>query len=154
MATTATQSSQQIVVFRLGRQEFGIEIDHVREIIRPVAATPLPRMPDSVAGMINVRGKIIPIVDLHRLLDLAPAAHERTARIIIVETDSVLIGLEVDAATDVIWVTDEDLRTSTEIFANGNLKSVKGVYNIGERLIALVDVVDVLKTSANLDLRK
>lgn len=152
MAETATESLQQIVVFRLGNQEFGLEIGQVKEIIRLTEVTPMPNVPEAIAGMINVRGKIIPVVDICRYLGLTPTALEPTARIIVVNVGGVLVGLQVEAATDVIRVAGDTLEPASEILAGASLTSIKGVFNLNERLITLVNLTDILNISANLDL--
>ena len=154
LTATAVANYQQIVVFRLGNQEFALEIGLVKEIIRLVEITPLPRVPEAVAGMINVRGKIIPVVDLHKHLQLQRISAGAAARIVLVDAGAALVGLWVDEAVDVLRVDPDELKSATDIMTGDNLVSIKGVFNLNERLISLLNIVDVLNITAGLDLSK
>lgn len=151
MPEPATDILQQIVVFCLGNQEFGLEIGRVREIMRLVEVTPMPNVPREVSGMINVRGKIIPVVDLHWYLGLPPTEPGLAARIIVVELESNLIGLAVDAATDVVRVDGISMEPAEEIMPSGSLTSVKGVFKLEERLVTLLDLQDLSNVSSRVD---
>lgn len=147
----ANQVLEQIVVVRLGDQEFGLEIGQVREIIRLSAVTPMPNVPETVLGMINVRGKIIPVVDMHRYLGLAPTTAGLAARIVVIDIGGTSIGLQVDAATDVIRVARASLEAAGEIIPSGSLTNVIGVFNLDDRLITLLDTKDLAAVSSRIN---
>ena len=145
MAQTVVETTDQIVIFRLGEQEFGLEIEQVREIIRIATVTPMPHTAAAVAGMINVRGKIIPVVDMGEYLGLPPAKPGLIARIIIIEAAHIMVGLRVDTATDVLRVPSGSLESADEIVGRGGLADIAGVYKLDERLVALIDTKDLLE---------
>lgn len=144
MAATATDGLQ-VVVFRLGSEEYGIDIDLVREIIRRTEVTPVPHAGKSVKGVINLRGKIIAIVDLRTRFGLPAAEGSPTERIIVVEMDKHLVGVEVDAATEVLRLPQESIEPPPEVLASEDMaNAVLGVGKIDERLIVLLKLAEVL----------
>lgn len=151
MTKTSLEATDQIVIFRLDEQEFGLRVDQVREIIRLAAVTPMPHTAAAVAGMINVRGKVIPVVDMGEYLGLSPAKPGLTARIIIIEADGTMVGLRVDTATDVLRVPSDSLEPADEIVGQGGLTDITGVYKLDERLVALIDTSDLLEIGQNSD---
>src|ERR687888_2756041 len=114
MQTTSTQETsvklaagggeQQLVVFQLGAELYGVEIARVHEIIRLQAVTRVPRAPAFVEGVINLRGKVIPVVDLRRRFGLPPAEHTRASRIVVVELGDHVVGITVDGVSEVLRV--------------------------------------------------
>ncbi|WP_300898082.1 chemotaxis protein CheW, partial [uncultured Desulfovibrio sp.] len=85
----------QLVTFSIGEEEFGVNILKVQEIIRTMEITKVPRAPEFVEGVINLRGKVIPIIDLRRRFGLAPKAHDKNTRIIVIEINNVIVGFVV-----------------------------------------------------------
>src|SRR5437763_16976232 len=114
MQTTSTQETtakpaaggdeQQLVVFELGAELYGVEIARVHEIIRLQAVTRVPRSPAFVEGVINLRGKVIPVVDLRRRFGLPSAEHTRSSRIVVVEIGDQVVGIVVDGVSEVLRV--------------------------------------------------
>ena len=80
----------QLVTFSIGEEEFGVNILKVQEIIRTMEITKVPRAPDFVEGVINLRGKVIPIIDLRRRFGLAPRGHDKNTRIIVIEINNII----------------------------------------------------------------
>lgn len=144
MTATVTEGVQ-VVVFRLGSEEYGIDIDHVREIIRRTEVTPVPHATKSVRGVINLRGKIIAVVDMHVRFGLERGEESPTERIIVVEVDGHLVGLEVDAATEVLQLPPDSIEPPPEVLASEHMaEAVMGVGKIEERLIVLLRLEEVL----------
>lgn len=83
----------QLVTFSIGEEEFGVNILKVQEIIRTMEITKVPRAPEFVEGVINLRGKVIPIIDLRRRFGLAPKAHDKNTRIIVIEINNIIVAL-------------------------------------------------------------
>ena len=101
---------RQLVCFRLGEEEFGINIDSVHEIIKMITVTHIPQAPDFVEGIINLRGNITPVVDLRQRFGFpALEKREKESRIILIEARSRVVGLIVDAVTEVISLPHEKL---------------------------------------------
>lgn len=144
MAGTAADGLQ-VVVFRLGSEEYGIDIDHVREIIRRSEATPVPHAAKSVKGVINLRGKIIAIVDLRTRFGLPEAERSASERIIVMEVENHLVGVEVDAATEVLQLEADSVEPPPEVLSSEDMVgAVMGVAKIGDRLIVLLKLEQVL----------
>lgn len=147
MAETAVDSLQ-VVVFRLGSEEYGINIDLVREIIRRTEVTPVPHAARSVKGVINLRGKIIAVVDLRSRFGLPPVEASSTERIIVMEIDGHLVGVEVDAATEVLRLAQDSIEPPPEVLASEDMaNAVLGVGKIDGRLIVLLRLEEVLPLS-------
>lgn len=142
---TTVTDGLQVVVFRLGSEEYGIDIDLVREIIRRTEVTPVPHAAESVKGVINLRGKIIAIVDLHSRFGLERGEPSPSERIIVVETDNHLVGLEVDAATEVMHLPADSIEPPPEVLTSQQMsEAVMGVGKIGDRLIVLLKLEEIL----------
>lgn len=143
--TTTKADGIQVVVFRLGSEEYGIDIDLVREIIRRTEVTPVPHAASSVKGVINLRGKIIAVVDLKARFGLEQTVESPSDRIIVVEVDKHLVGIEVDAATEVLHLAKDAIEAPPEVLTSEDLvEAVMGVGKIGERLIVLLKLEQIL----------
>lgn len=103
--TATTQSEQQLVVFDLAQEAYGVDIGTVREIIRMQDVTSVPHRPDYVSGVINLRGRITPVVDLRKRFDLSDLEITRDSRIVVVDIDGDDIGMIVDAVTEVLRIS-------------------------------------------------
>ena len=90
----------QLVTFSIGDEEFGVDILKVQEIIRTMEITRVPRAPEFVEGVINLRGKVIPIIDLRRRFKLVDRAHDKHTRIIVIEISSMVVGFVVDSVSE------------------------------------------------------
>lgn len=101
----ARESEITLGAFRVGRTLYALDVAHLREVVRPQAATPLPRAPALIEGVIDLRGAVVPVVDLGRALGGAPVHEGEDARIAIVEIDGLVLGLRVDEAVEVMNVT-------------------------------------------------
>jgi len=126
---------QQLVVFSLGSEEYGLPITTVQEIIRYTRPRTIPSAPPSVRGVINLRGKIIPVVDLKSRLALAGGDAEES-KIVIVEAGAVTAGLIVDDVDEVITVDTDALEPAP----TGEVGYISAVAKVGDRLLVLLDV--------------
>ena len=135
---------RELISFRIGAQEFCVDIMAVREIRGWTPATPLPRTPSFMKGVINLRGAVLPIVDLGDRLGLSTG--EPTARhvIMVVSVGDRTVGLLVDAVSDIIDLTD-DLVQPTPDVASDQVKSfVKGIFAVDGRMISVIELDRVL----------
>jgi len=130
----------QLVVFKLGTEEYGIPIEQVREIINCIPVTKLPGTPSYVAGVINVRGKIISVMDFAAKLGLV--VNRVSKQIVIVEALSKEVGLTVDEVTEVIQTAQENFAVLDSVVGGG--RGVKNVYKLGEKIIILLDLEHIL----------
>ncbi|RLG37629.1 MAG: chemotaxis protein CheW [Candidatus Alkanophagales archaeon] len=143
---TKPAGERQLVVFKLGDEEFGVDIMQVREIIRKTEITRVPRAPDFVRGVINLRGQITTIINLRKKLGLPnkEGGDEHQERIIVVEMDGNVVGMEVDAVSEVIRLPESDIEGVPPMMKNVRTQYLKGIGKLPERLLILIDLKKVL----------
>ena len=136
--------SRELTAFRIGEQEFCVDIMCVREIRGWSVATPLPQSPDYMTGVINLRGAVLPIMDLAQRLGLA--GHEPTVRsvIIVVQVGERLVGLLVDAVSDILSVTPEEIQVAPDLGCDSVRTFVKGLISMDGRMISEIAVERLL----------
>jgi purine-binding chemotaxis protein CheW len=154
MQTTGTQETtaklaaggdeQQLVVFELGAELYGVEIARVHEIIRLQTVTRVPRAPAFVEGVINLRGKVIPVVDLRRRFGLPSAEHTRSTRIVVVEIGDQVVGIVVDGVSEVLRVNTATVEPPSPVVAGIDSEYLHGIAKLPERLVILLDLDRVL----------
>jgi purine-binding chemotaxis protein CheW len=150
MASTGASEveNRELIAFRVGKQEFCIDVMIVREIRGWTAATALPRAPRYVRGVINLRGAVLPIVELAVRLGLPSS--EPTARnvIIVVQTGGQQIGLLVDAVSDILTATDSQIQPSPDVASDLVKSFVRGLLPVEGRMISLISLDQVLPPQA------
>jgi purine-binding chemotaxis protein CheW len=134
-----------IVGFKVGRETYGVPITSLHEIVRVPEITAVPDAPDYVEGVINLRGKIVSVIDLRKRLGEAVIAPSKRNRILVVEHRGRLCGLIVDSASDVLKIPAEDIDPSPTEFVDGGLNCVTGLGKYQGRLIVLLDIAKVLE---------
>lgn len=136
-----------LVGFRVGRETFGVPISMVREIVRVPEITAVPNAAAFIEGVINLRGKIVPVVDLRkRFKDAAPETGRKT-RILVAEVDGQAVGLIVNSASEVIKLPPSEVEVPRNVFSEGELSYISGVGKLGGRLILILDLSRVLQRS-------
>jgi purine-binding chemotaxis protein CheW len=141
----AVEATEHLATFFLGREEYGVDVRLVQEIIRVSTITQVPRAPDFVRGVINLRGRIIPVVDLRRKLGLGAVDEAaRQARIVVVKVRDRLIGLLVDGASQVLKVPVSVIDVAPEEVVEIDTNYIRGVAKLEKRLIILMDLYKVL----------
>jgi len=136
-----------LVGFRVGRETFGVPISMVREIVRVPEITAVPNAAAFIEGVINLRGKIVPVVDLRkRFKDAAPETG-RKMRILVAEVDGQAVGLIVNSASEVIKLPPSEVEVPRNVFSEGELSYISGVGKLGGRLILILDLSRVLQRS-------
>lgn len=140
----AVDREMQLVAFKVGREEFGVDVKKVEGVISLVDVTRMPRAPEFVEGIINLRGQIIAVVDLATRLHIPASERGPATRIVVVEADDVEVGLVVDSP-EVINIDADDVEPSPAL-TRGDIESafIKGVVKLGDRLLILLDVDRVL----------
>ncbi|HZT07625.1 MAG TPA: chemotaxis protein CheW [Chloroflexota bacterium] len=133
-----------VVCFELAGESYAADIGHVREIIRRQDIAPIPRAPDFVEGMTNLRGRVLPVVDLRRLLGFPPGEITRRSRILIVEFGGQLLGAIVDAVTQVVRLPSSSLEPPSRVVSRVETAYMRGVAALGESLVVVLDVDRVL----------
>lgn len=134
----------QLVTFRLGNEEFSLDILRVQEIIRHMDLTRVPRTPDFVDGVINLRGRVIPVLDLRKRFGLASDERTNETRIIVVDVDSKTVGLKVDAVSEVLRLPADTVEPAPAIVTGAESDYIKGVGKLDGRLLILLDVEKIL----------
>src|ERR1700740_3238640 len=134
----------QVVGFRIGEETFGVRIGSVREIVRVPEITAVPNAPDTIEGVINLRGKIIPVMDLRKRFGQSETQPDKKNRILVVELDNKLVGLIVNAASEVLKIAPSEIEAPGSVFAEGESNYVTGVGKPKGRLIILLDVSKLL----------
>ena len=139
------EGEEQIVVFKLGGEDYGIEINQVREIIRKREITPVPRQPPYVEGVINVRGTIIPVVNLKKRFGL-PSDPSTQPHTIIVESGDGLVGILVDSVSEVIRLPREKIHDPPAVSMSVDSQYLRGICRVGDRLLIYLNVKKVVTT--------
>jgi purine-binding chemotaxis protein CheW len=133
-----------IVGFRVGRETYGIPIASLREIIRVPEITTVPDAPDYLEGVINLRGRIISVVDLRKRFGHAATELDRRSRILVVEHHGRLAGMIVDSASEVLKIPESEIEASPAMMQEGGLDCVTGLGKYQGRLIILLEIGKVL----------
>jgi purine-binding chemotaxis protein CheW len=134
-----------IVGFQVGRETYGVPIMSLHEIVRVPEITAVPDAPEYMEGVINLRGKIVSVIDLRKRLGQAQVAPSRRNRILVVEHNSRLCGLMVDSASEVLKVPATDIEPASTVFHDGGLNCVTGLGKYRGRLIVLLDMEKLLE---------
>lgn len=131
----------QLVSFNLDQEEYGVEVLKVREIIRMNTITHMPNTPHYVDGIINLRGKVIPIVSMRKKFGLMEAENNNHTRIMIMDIGGELMGFIVDSVSEVIRISGTEIQPSPSVAGGGiDQDCIAGVINMSERLLVLLDL--------------
>lgn len=133
---------KQIVIFQLGEEEYAVDIIQSKEIIKVSKITPVPNTPSYVRGVINLRGQIVPVVDLRRRFNIPGVSNKE--RIITVEVRDTLIGLVVDGVNEVFWFDMKDLEPAPQVEGSIKQEFIQGVARKEDRLLVIVDLERLL----------
>ena len=141
---TVQQNEQQLVVFDLAAEGYGVDIGAVREIIRLQDITKVPRTPEFVEGIINLRGKVIPVIDLRKRFSLPVEDETKDNRIVVVDIGGQDIGVIVDAVTEVLRISTESVEPPASVITTADSEYLLGIAKLDSRLIILLDLQQVL----------
>jgi len=142
----ASSELLQVVSFHIDQEEFGLDILRVQEIIRVQRLTRVPNSPDFVDGVINLRGKVIPIVALRRRFGLQELQHDNQTRIVVVEVKGTVLGLIVDSVSEVLRIPADTVEPPPRL-GKAEREYVRGVGKLDNRLLILLDVDRLLSDS-------
>ncbi len=156
-AQEESEQVRQLVSFRIGNEEFGVDILMVQEIIRLPTITPIPNAPGFILGMINLRGKILPVIDLRQRLSIrgdGSNGYDRKTRILIVEVHPHIIGFIVDSVSEVMKVPVGQIEPAPHLVTSTiNAEYINGVIKMTNRLIMLLDFQKLLSIKEGKELR-
>ena len=130
----------QLVSFSLDGEEYGVEVLKVREIIRVPVITTMPNSARHIEGIINLRGKVLPIVSMRKRFALRDCENDSHTRIIIMDVDGSQIGFVVDGVSEVIRISGSEIQPSPVLSGGVSQDFITGVFNHGERLLIIMDV--------------
>ena len=134
------ETLHHLVTFNLGREEYGVDINSVQEIIRATDITPVPGAPVHIRGVINLRGKIIPVVDLRTRFSLAAVDASYEQRIVVVELGEKRLGMLVDRVSQVIKLSSTIIEAIPEEATSIDANYIRGVGKLDSRLIIILDL--------------
>jgi len=134
----------QLVSFNIGEEEFGVDILRVQEINRMTHVTRVPNTPEYVVGVINLRGKVIPIIDLRLRLGLPKKAYEKDTRIVVVEIDNKVIGFIVDSVNEVIRINKNIAEPPPPMVSGIDSDFITAIGKLQDRLLILLDLHRVI----------
>jgi len=147
------KEERQILVFKVANQELGLDISCVREVLRPQEIYPLPKAPDFIEGVINLRGHIVALMDLRKKLHAKKSEDEANKRIIICRVNKFIIGLTVNSLREIVALSKEDIKPAPEVVSlHMETDVVSGMARIGERIIPILDMEHVLTKKEVIDL--
>jgi purine-binding chemotaxis protein CheW len=161
--TAVVEDTAQIVTFRVGAEEYGLDIGAITEVIRPLKITPLPRMPQFIEGVINLRGAIIPVIDLRKRFALEKIVdNPRTIRMVITRgavaggagAGKGLLGLLVDSVHEVLHLRKKDIEPAPQAATGEFADFITGMGKAGERLVILLDIPKMLSQQEHAALEK
>ncbi|MCL4510571.1 MAG: chemotaxis protein CheW [Bacteroidetes bacterium] len=146
---TSSQSNEtiyQLVSFVVENEEFGVDILKVQEIIRTVEITRVPKSPEFVEGVINLRGRIVPVIDLRKRFGISKKERDNETRIIVVELTDKVVGFLVDKVKEVIRVEKSIIEPPPDLTTSVNANYITGVAKLQDRLLILLDLDKVLSS--------
>ena len=137
----------QLVTFMIGNEEFAVDILYVQEINRMISITRVPNSPDYVEGVINLRGRVIPVVDMRLKLGIEKKSFDHNTRIVVVDVNSTVLGFIVDAVKEVLRIPAEVIEIPPELISGVNKDYIKAVGKLEDRLIILIDLDKIFENA-------
>jgi purine-binding chemotaxis protein CheW len=140
-----TEELLQLVSFNIGQEEFGLDIQCIQEINRMVEITRVPNSPEFVSGVINLRGKVIPVIDLRKRFGFPAKESDKNTRIIVVELGNTIVGFVVDSVREVLRIPKSITEPPPTIIAGIGAEYVTAVGKLEDRLLILLDLDRILQ---------
>jgi purine-binding chemotaxis protein CheW len=141
-----SSDERQYVSFILADEEYGVPILKVQEIIRYTKLTRVPQSSEFIEGVLNLRGRVIPVLDLRKRFALAQGARDRNSRIVVVEVDNRTVGMIVDGVSEVLQINRGDIEPPPPLGARVKTEFIEGMGKVGDRLMILLDIDRILST--------
>jgi purine-binding chemotaxis protein CheW len=143
-ATDAKQTVHQFLTFLLDGREYGLELFRIQEICGYAPITPIPNLPEHVRGVMNLRGTVLPVIDLRMKFRLAPVEYSKFTVIVIAKIESKTVGLLVDAVSDVLQVRHEELRPAPDFGPEVDTSFINGVFQIRDHMAVALNLEKLL----------
>lgn len=144
----------QLVTFCLKKEEFAIDIQQVREVLKLTQITPLPHSSEFIEGVINLRGEVIPVIDLRRRFGQDSGERNSKNRIIIVEVRDSMVGLVVDSVTEVLHLERDTIEAPPSSVSQAKTDFIQGVGKLEDRLIIVLKVDNIIASDDKIDLEE
>ncbi|WP_010141369.1 chemotaxis protein CheW [Oceanicola sp. S124] len=148
MSEQGQNKDLELLTFRVADQEYSLDIMSVREIRGWTRTTPMPHAPDYMRGVINLRGTVLPVMDLARRLNLPSQETNERNVIIVVKLGGTLTGLLVDAVSDIVAITEDDLQPPPDISSDPQMSVVRSLTVIDDQMIRVLDLAAVVPVSS------
>lgn len=152
VARTQSDEILQLVSFKIGTEEFGVDILKVQEINRMVDITKVPRSPEFVEGIINLRGKVIPIIDLRKRFNMDLSDHDKNTRIVVVDIEGQTMGMVVDSVSEVLRIPASTIEPTPDVVTSVESDYIRGVAKLDNRLLIHLDLSRILSGEERLAL--
>lgn len=130
----------QLVTFNIAEEEFGVDIMHVKEIIRMMEITKVPKSPDFVEGVINLRGNVVPIIDLRKRFSMEGKERDKNTRISVIDLDGTIVGFVVDAVHEVLRIPSDTVEPPPPVVSGIDSDYISGVGKLDDRLLIMLDL--------------
>lgn len=147
-------AERQIVAFSLGSELYGVDISKVREIIPSQKIVRVPRAPEFVEGIINLRGRVIPVLDLRKHFGLPRSQSAEDQRIILVEDEYDSIGVVVDAVSSVMQIPVDSIEPPAQVIVGPDVEYIEGIAKVDDDLIVLVDLTKIISDAEKRTLKE
>ena len=142
----------QLVTFRVGGEEFGLDVFQVHEILRYTEPTPMPKAPAFVEGVLDVRGAVVPVIDLRRRFEVPEYGHDDETRIVLVEFGGERLGLVVDSVLEVLRAPETSISAPPAYIRGLAAEFVRGIVRLEGRLVILLDLERILSSEERIAL--
>jgi purine-binding chemotaxis protein CheW len=139
----------QVVAFELANAEYAVDILHVQEINRLINITRVPRSPSYIEGVINLRGNIVPVINLHKKFNLASPGFDEDTRIIVFQFAEIKAAIIVDSVAEVIQLDRFNIEESGQLYSSIDTEAIQGMAKIDERVLILLDLEKILIAEIN-----
>ena len=150
MAKETIAAEIQVVLFELGTETYGLDIATVHEIIRMQPITKVPRAPVYVEGVINLRGKVIPVIDIGKKFGFEKSERGKNNRIVVVYLQDTTLGIIVDAVTEVLRIPSESIEPVSDIVTSGNAEYLQGIAKLADKMVILLALEKLLAGDSGL----
>jgi len=152
--SSGIRKERQVVAFALGSETYGVDINKVKEIIPIQKIVPVPRAPVFVEGIINLRGKVIPVLDLRKHFGFEKKALDPNQRIVLTEVSDENVGVIVDSVSSVIRIPEDSIEPPASVIVGEEIEYIQGIAKLGDNLIVLLDLTRIISDAQKRTLKE
>jgi purine-binding chemotaxis protein CheW len=144
MTKDTVVAEKQMVLFKLGNETYGLDIATVHEIIRMQPITKVPKTPSYVEGVINLRGKTIPVIDIGKRFGMEKIERDKNNRIVVVNLQDTIMGIVVDSVTEVLSISTDSIEPVSEVVTTTNADYLAGIAKLTDKMVILLELNKLL----------